>query len=60
MAVNEQDLLIIEEVEKNPILWDTRLSGYKNSKAKEVKMIMIAAKLGLNGKVFSTYVYKDI
>lgn len=60
MAVNEQDLLIIREVENNPILWDTRLSEYKNTKAKEVTFLVIAEKLGLNGKVFLNMFYKDI
>lgn len=44
------DLLLIQEVEKNPVLWDTRLKGYRNEKAKAAIFRAIADKLGKDGK----------
>lgn len=60
------DLLLIQEVEKNPILWDARVKGYRNEKAKAAIFRSIADKLGKHGKLligshlFSSVITKNI
>ena len=45
-----EGLLLIEEKEKNLLLWGTRLKDYENMRVKEIRFLAVADKLGLSNK----------